>query len=373
MATIQLKLNRYWEALKLDDGDYLLLNAQEDHFRIRTPPQCVVSYLEMIDSSGPFEPFTAIGKITREQKESSDVLWELQESLIKNGILIEASTDQPENNQLLERYYHLLDWFDGASPGTGWQRIEKLRTSNIAIFGCGGAGSFVAMMLAATGVGTITLIDGDHVEASNLCRQIFFTTNQAGLKTRKTSALSTAIRSLNPEVEVVEYDEILTSQSAIENAISEVDCVVLTADQPRMHLHRMANRACVEATVPLIYGFMGQVGPFFIPGESACFECLERHWRRANGRDHDQILAAFANKPARDYPSIVSGPALVAVELFDEVIALVTGISAPKSKNIILHLETGKGAESVPLDTNCPVCQDQNRTLPKNATHSTNS
>ena len=78
--------------------------------------------------------------------------------------------------------------------------IEKLKNSSVAIFGCGGVGSYVAEALSRAGVGAITVIDGDVVAPSNLNRQLIATVDTVGLP--KAEVQAKRIASINPECRV---------------------------------------------------------------------------------------------------------------------------------------------------------------------------
>ena len=64
------------------------------------------------------------------------------------------------------------EWLSRASLLVGDQGIEKLANSHVLIVGLGGVGSFAAEAIARAGVGRLTVIDGDRVEASNRNRQL---------------------------------------------------------------------------------------------------------------------------------------------------------------------------------------------------------
>ncbi|MBQ7669844.1 MAG: tRNA threonylcarbamoyladenosine dehydratase [Clostridia bacterium] len=77
---------------------------------------------------------------------------------------------------------------------------EKLKRSSVAVFGCGGVGSYVAEALARAGVGSLTVIDGDVVAPSNLNRQLIATVDTVGLP--KAEVQAKRISSINPACRV---------------------------------------------------------------------------------------------------------------------------------------------------------------------------
>ena len=112
------------------------------------------------------------------------------------------------SEEQIERYSrHIL------LPEVGVEGQEKLLNSKVLIIGTGGLGAPAAMYLAAAGVGTIGLVDGDVVDLSNLQRQIIHQTKDVG-KLKVQSGKET-INEINPDVNVITYNEFVTSQNII--------------------------------------------------------------------------------------------------------------------------------------------------------------
>src|SRR5437870_13730881 len=99
------------------------------------------------------------------------------------------------DDQLLRYSRHIL------LPEIGVEGQEKLLASSALIIGAGGLGSPAALYLAAAGVGTIALADGDVVDLTNLQRQILHTTQSVGKL--KAASGRDALERVNPEVRVV--------------------------------------------------------------------------------------------------------------------------------------------------------------------------
>lgn len=109
------------------------------------------------------------------------------------------------SNEQLERYSRHIILKDVGVKGQ-----EKLG-AKVLIIGTGGLGAPAAMYLAAAGIGTIGLVDFDHVELSNLQRQIIHSTKDIG-KSKAVSGKET-INEINPEVSVITYQEWINSQN----------------------------------------------------------------------------------------------------------------------------------------------------------------
>src|ERR1700689_1450113 len=123
---------------------------------------------------------------------------------------ITESTQLPElTTDDLSRYSrHLI------LPEVGMEGQRKLKAARVLCVGTGGLGSPLALYLAAAGIGTLGLVDFDVVDASNLQRQIIHSTKDIGRK--KIDSAAEKLEALNPFLNVVKHETMLTSQNALE-------------------------------------------------------------------------------------------------------------------------------------------------------------
>lgn len=159
-----------------------------------------------------------------------------------------------------------------ALPEVGEAGQEKLLRSKVLVIGAGGLGSPVAFYLAAAGVGTIGLMDGDTVDLSNLQRQILHTT--ASLGQRKTASAQDRIAALDPAITVESYPFRLSEDNAPE-ILEGYDFIIDATDN--FDSKFLIARACYEAAKPYshagIGNFHGQTMTI-IPGQTACYRCV---------------------------------------------------------------------------------------------------
>ncbi len=158
-------------------------------------------------------------------------------------------------------------------PEVGVAGQLRLKQARVLYIGAGGLGSPVGIYLAASGVGTIGVVDNDLVEESNLNRQIAHDTASVGRP--KSESMVRRIKALNPYVEVKEYRERLTVEN-VESIFADWDLVLDCSDN--FETRYLVNDAAWFAGLPLISGsifrFEGQVS-LFIPREGgACYRCL---------------------------------------------------------------------------------------------------
>jgi len=153
----------------------------------------------------------------------------------------------------------------------GMQGQQKLLNSKVLLVGAGGLGSPVALYLAAAGVGTIGIVDGDVVSLTNLQRQVIHSTT--GIGQLKTDSAEKRINSLNPDVKVVKHTFFLSQDNALE-IISQYDFVVDGSDN--FATKYLVNDACVMINKACSIGglarYTGQLMTH-VPG-TACYRCL---------------------------------------------------------------------------------------------------
>ncbi len=158
-------------------------------------------------------------------------------------------------------------------PEIGEEGQARLLRGRVLLLGAGGLGSPAAMYLAAAGVGTLGIVDGDVVDASNLQRQVLHGTDRLGVP--KVQSAAESIARLNPDVTVVPFQERLTRDNVDRIFDQGWDVVVDGLDNfPTRYL---VNDASVFKGVPVVHGsifrFEGQVTTFW-PGEGPCYRCL---------------------------------------------------------------------------------------------------
>jgi len=143
----------------------------------------------------------------------------------------------------------------------GYEGQLYLKNSSVLCIGAGGLGSSVLLYLAAAGIGKIGIIDNDHVEKSNLQRQIIHETNTIG--NLKIDSARERINKFNPNTELLTYAERISPNNALE-IIREFDIICDCSDN--FGTRYLINDACIILNKPLVFGsvqgFEGQVSVF---------------------------------------------------------------------------------------------------------------
>ena len=157
-------------------------------------------------------------------------------------------------------------------PQLGWEGQAKLATSRVLVIGAGGLGSPAILYLAAAGVGTLGIADGDVIELSNLNRQILHRTSDIGVS--KVVSASRAARDLNPEVNIELHDSRLDEEGAVKLA-GQYDLLIDAADS--FASKYLLNRAAVRSGTPLVHvGVEGMYGQLcvLVAGGGPCLQCV---------------------------------------------------------------------------------------------------
>lgn len=174
-----------------------------------------------------------------------------------------VATDGTESNRY-DRHVRLA--------GFGREGQDKIGAARVLVVGAGGLGSPVIQYLSAAGTGTITIVDGDAVDATNLQRQVIF--DEAAVGMNKVDAALASVRSLNSSVTVVPVATWLDATNA-RGLIAGHDLVVDASDNYAARL--AVNDAAVALGVPFIHGaaiqWEGLVAGFD-PRVGSCYRCL---------------------------------------------------------------------------------------------------
>jgi molybdopterin/thiamine biosynthesis adenylyltransferase/rhodanese-related sulfurtransferase len=230
-------------------------------------------------------------------------------------------------------------------PEIGQEGQQKLLDAKVLLLGAGGLGSPTALYLAAAGVGTIGIVDNDVVDLSNLQRQVIHTTARVG--TPKVDSAEESMKAINPDVNVVKYEERLDAANVM-RIIEGYDVIVDGLDNfPTRYL---INDASVRLQIPVvsasILGFDGQLS-VFKPYDGPCYRCLYP-----------------VPPPAELAPSCGANgvlgvlPGTMGLLQATEVVKLVVGAGEPLVGRLLLYEALGATFTELKVrrDPECPIC-----------------
>ena len=193
-----------------------------------------------------------------------------------------------------------------------WWDQEKLTNANVMVVGAGALGNEVLKNLALIGIGKITVIDFDDIEASNLTRSVLFRMKDSGQS--KADVAAAAVRDLNPDVSISPIHADVTKDIGL-GLVRDADVVIGCLDNREARL--WINRMCWKVNTPWIDGGIQEingVAKVFVPHAGPCYECgmTENDYRLAQLRyscpllSREEILAG-RTPTAPTIASIIGG------------------------------------------------------------------
>jgi molybdopterin/thiamine biosynthesis adenylyltransferase len=230
----------------------------------------------------------------------------------------------------LERYKRQIMLF-------GEDGQERLKKAHIFIAGAGGLGSPVSIYLAVAGVGTITIVDMDVVDQTNLNRQILHFDRDIGKK--KTASAEEKLRELNPDITVNAID-VRIEESNAANLIGKADGIVDAMDNyPTRYL---LNAVAIAKEIPLFHGgirgFYGQATTI-IPGTTPCLKCI------------------FPKAPPKEvFPVVGVTPGIIGTIQANEVIRYLLGSGNLLTGRLFIWDGMEARAEEICVERN-PACE----------------
>ena len=215
-----------------------------------------------------------------------------------------------------------------ALPDFGEHEQLRLKAGKVLVIGAGGLGSPLLLYLAAAGVGTIGVVEGDVVDKSNLQRQILFRNEDQGKA--KIDIATSEILKLNPNIKVVSHPTFLTEKNALE-IIKNYDIVADGSDN--FGTRYLVNDACVLLKKPLVYGAV-----FRYEGQLSVLNAdLGNNDRGPNYRN------LFPEPPAAEsIPNCAEGgvlgvlPGIIGSMQAAEVVKILTGVGKPLNGKLFI-------------------------------------
>ena len=248
-----------------------------------------------------------------------------------------------DDRQLLRYSRHIL------LDELGIDAQARFAAAHALVVGAGGLGNPAAQFLASAGIGTVTLVDADVVDLTNLQRQILFAMDDVG--TPKVAAAARRLAAINPEVRVVQVAQ-RVGATELAALVAAADVVLDCTDN--FATRHAINRACVAARKPLVSGaairFDGQISVFDVRDPAApCYHCLF-----GEGEDLEETRCATMGV----FAPLVG---IVGATQAAEALKLVAGVGRPLAGRLLLidALAMEWREVRVPRDPACPVCSSR--------------
>jgi len=221
----------------------------------------------------------------------------------------------------------------------GEEGQEKLKKAHIFIAGAGGLGSPISIYLAVAGIGTITIVDKDIVELTNLNRQILHNDNDIGRK--KTTSAEAKLIAFNPDIMIRVIDTTIDKTNVM-RLVGKSDGIVDAMDNfPTRYL---LNETAVKKNIPLFHGAIrglyGQATTI-IPGKTPCLKCI------------------FPNAPPKEiFPVVGVTPGFIGMIQATEVLKYLINDGRLLSNRLFIWDGFEAHADEIIVEWNpkCPVC-----------------
>ena len=171
---------------------------------------------------------------------------------------------------------------------------KKLLKSKVLIVGAGGLGSPIALYLAASGIGTIGIIDNDKVEISNIQRQIIF--NSSDIKKNKSIVAAKKLKKINPNINILYFKNKLKKEN-INKILKNFDVIADGSDNFKTRF--LVNDYCLKNKKILVIGaiskFDGHIYTFnFLKKKSPCLRCFIPRMPSNNEDNCEGVLGPLA-------------------------------------------------------------------------------
>lgn len=330
-----IRLREPLSAIAAGDDLVRIYEFGEPYVHLRGPVDTIVRWLRALDGSRDLSEAAVVAGA------DPVAMRTLAEKLLEQRVLIRERQSPEKEDDRYDRQlrYMARYWADSSDLQTA---TELLHRCHVTMIGIGGAGAFAAHSLVAAGIGCLRIVDPDRVELSNLNRHPLVTVADIGRL--KGEVCAERLSALNPNVAFEIKPRLVTTSADALELMASTDIMVCSADAPPVVLRREINRACLRAGVATLFFGAWRIGPFVIPGETACWACAEQQVR-----SHEPLWDAMVDgfRMPRRPPSIVSVPAISGTMAAYEIIKQITGILPAASRGKIVAIDPASLMTSV--------------------------
>jgi molybdopterin/thiamine biosynthesis adenylyltransferase len=285
------------------------------------------------------------------------------ETLDELHLLQDARRD-PLPAEQSERYFSNLAFFETFAslhhPAEQFQR--RLLEAHVVVLGAGGLGCTVLFNLAGLGVGRVTVLDHDRVEARNFARQFLYTDTDIGAI--KVERAADRLRAFNPGMRVDTVTRRVAGPADVAPLLADADLLITGVDRPD-EVDLWVNEACLAAGVPYVRGGILPTRVVYWsvdPGRSACYSCALRADAAQAAAGSDTAIVARRLAPGLPVVNRGIGPvaSLVGSLVAMEALRYLTGFAAPVAAGRFRVVDFRCGVTETeqpwPRDPDCAAC-----------------
>ncbi|MEZ4600747.1 MAG: ThiF family adenylyltransferase [Syntrophotaleaceae bacterium] len=230
-----------------------------------------------------------------------DQLPKFLEYLSSVCLIEEVSIAQVVNESPYNRVLNFLaDYFPS---GELINAFERIRNSHVLLVGVGAVGSWIAHLLAQSGVKHLILCDPDIVKAHNLNRSLFVDSDKGKMKTK---ALGAKLEVIDHGIEVSCFEIMINDVDDLDQVLSRCqtcfDLVINASDYPNVDItSKTISTFCMSHNIPHIIAggynlHLSLIGPTIIPKETPCFYCISRRLEGGHPEDFSRVRKLYRPK-----------------------------------------------------------------------------
>jgi len=258
-------------------GSYQFGLAQQ----ISDPHNKVLLLNDILDGFRDFDE--AVAEFSRRAEVSIETSRSLIQQLTRLGHIEDASAPTsllPDEQDRYSRSADYFAWITRENELSHWTSQERLKHACVCVLGVGGLGSVIATQLVASGVGSVTIVDSDVVEQSNLNRQTLYRTSDIG--TPKVEAAAVHLLELNPLVQVTAVNQRIESKESIVRLFEQHNLLFRSADRPDDLPYWTSDAALITEKPWVDASYNGPMVSccIFVPGQTGCYRCLRESGRK---------------------------------------------------------------------------------------------
>ncbi|MCP1133368.1 ThiF family adenylyltransferase [Paenibacillus polysaccharolyticus] len=273
VQTKVLRLSKGWDYLLSPEGVQIWSLTTQRRFLLHGSAQKFEQLLKLLKSE-ELKVQTAVIRMSEVSGLSINQVETFVNKLLDLGAIVKADPSLESTGSLYERQQWFFDqWEREGLSGRDFDLC--LRSSKVLVVGVGGIGSWIVLNLARIGIQHIVAVDPDHIETSNLPRQILYNTEDVGKL--KVEAAARRVQEVDPQIRYEGHAFCVERPEDLSPLLKGVDLVINPFGFVSSRTRSVIAQACLNHKIPVLFGGQCIVGPLFIPGNTLCHQCMLEH------------------------------------------------------------------------------------------------
>ena len=363
-SELKLGIRRSFQVVPINENELYVYSAKEASYHFKTESINILQIFHALMRGATKNELTSSVIKSRDL----DVVNQLIERLIELRILQQIVPPNELTEMELERFDREIGYFASFETSTNsrYDYLRRLRNAHVLMIGLGSLGSWVLQHFTACGVGHITGVDMDTIESSNLARQSLY--READICKSKVQAAAHAVKAMSSFTIFSGIQCQINSCQDIQKLINQagdLNLIVLTADVPIWKISCWAAEAALSNNLPLLRANRFGVGPFMIPGKTACPACA---WSRIVEEipDAEQMVEYQRSISGMPAAALSIQPSISGALLVEEAIAYLSGAGIVRTYNSMLNVTSNSGTcltiSPFSRDLHCHICGENSLT-----------